>query len=239
MAGLAVKVDQVAALRAARKGQIPDPVMAAALAEVAGADAITVHLRQDRRHIKDRDVRILRSTVQSKLILEMVSTSEMVGVALDIKPERVVLVPAITDEDAAERGLDLIIHSKNIYEIIDTLQSTGISAGVCISADPEQAKLAHQIRAEWVQIHAGRLQAATSRATRRQALDRIIDTVKMARKLRLNIAIGHGLDMRLIKLFKGLTEIDEFSIGQSLIAHALLKGMQGAISDTIDVIRTL
>jgi pyridoxine 5-phosphate synthase len=239
MPSLTIVLDYVACLRQIMTINGPDPVAAAIVAQLAGADGVAVHLREDRRYLQDQDVRLIRQMVDRRLILHMAATSEMVGFALDIKPERVVLVPRITDEGAGDKGLDLIIHSKNIYEIIDTLQSTGISAGVCISADPEQAKLAHQIRAEWVQIHAGHLQAATSRATRRQALDRIIDTVKMARKLRLNIAIGHGLDMRLIKLFKGLSEIDEFSIGQSLIAHALLKGMQGAIGDTIDVIRAL
>jgi pyridoxine 5-phosphate synthase len=177
--------------------------------------------------------------IDRRLILHMAATSEMVGLALDIKPERVVLVPEIGDQGPDERDLDLIIHSKNLFETVDSLQSAGISVGVCIGAEPEQAKLAHQIRAEWVQIHAGRLQAATSRSTQRQELDRIIDTVKMAHKLRLNIAIGHGLDMGLIKLFAGLPEIDEFSIGQNLITRALLNGMQIAVSDTIGLIRTL
>ena len=118
MSGLAVKLDQVAALRAVRKGQIPDPVTAAAVAELAGADGIIVHLYQDRRHIKDRDVRILRSLVQSKLILEMASTSEMVGVALDIKPDLVTLVPEKREEFTSEGGLDLIIHRDDISETV-------------------------------------------------------------------------------------------------------------------------
>ena len=132
-----------------------------------------------------------------------------------------------------------MVHGKHIFEIVDTLQSNGISVGISIPAEPEQAKVAHQIHADWIQIHAGRLRTSTSPASQGKELAHIIDTVKMARKLRLRISIGHGLDDRLIKLFKGVPEIDEFSMGESLIAKALLKGMDSAVRDTIEVIRTL
>jgi pyridoxine 5-phosphate synthase len=239
MPSLTVVLDYVAYLCQIMPVHGPDPAAAAILAQLAGADAIAVHLREDRHYAQDRDVRLIRQVVNVRMILHMAAISEMVGFALDLKPERVVLVPEIGDKIPDERGLDLVIHGKNIIETVDTLQSTGISVSVCIPPEPEQTKLAHQIRAKGVQIHAGRLRAATSAASQRQELDRIIDTVKMAHKLRLNVAIGHGLDSSLIKLFKGLPEIDEFSIGQSLIARALLKGMEGAVSDTIDLIRTL
>ena len=239
MPSLTVVLDSVAALRQTMPDHGPDPVAAAIIAQMAGADGIAVHLREDRKQTQERDVRMIRQLIDKRLILHMATTSEMVGFALDIKPERVVLVPEINDETLRERGLDLVIHSKNIFETIDTLQSTGISVVICIAAEPEQTKLAHQIRASGVQIHAGRLHAAASAAARRQELDRITDTVKMAHKLRLNISIGHGLDFNLIKLFKGLPEIDEFSIGQSLITRALLKGMQSAVSDAIGLIRAL
>ncbi len=239
MPSLTVVVDHVAGLREIMHSASPDPSAAAIVAQLAGADGIAVHLREDHRPIQERDLRLLRHTVQGRLILHMAATSEMMGFALDIKPERVILVPAIQEEAPAEEGLDLIVHSKTIYETVDTLQNNGISVGVCIRAEPEQAKLAHQIRADWVQIHAGRLQSATSPATQGKELDRIIDTVKMAHKLRLHIAVGHGLDYRLVKLLKGLPEIDEFSIGQGLIARAVLKGMGDAVAEMIDVMRSL
>ena len=239
MPSLIVVLDTVAAMRQFMPEHGPDPVAAAIIAQLAGADGIAVRLREDRRYTQERDVRMIRQLVDKGLILHMAATSEMVGFALDIKPERVVLVPEISDEPPGERGLDLIVHSKNIFETVDTLQSTGISVDICMPAEPEQVKLAHQIRASGVQIHAGRLFAAASISNRRQELARITDTVKMAHKLRLKITIGHGLDFNLIKLLKGLPEIDEFSIGQGLITRALLKGMQDAVSGAVDLIRAL
>ena len=238
MPNLTVVLNSVAAMRQSMPDHGPDPTAAAIIAQLSGADGIAIHLREDRRDVQERDVRTIRQLVDRRLILQMAPTSEMVGFALDIKPERVILVPEINQEPTQERVLDLIIHAKNLLETVDTLQSTGISVGICIAAEPEQTKLAHQIRASWVQIHAGRLHAAASAARRGQEMSRITDTVKMAHRLRLKIAIGHGLDLRLLKMFKGLTEIDEFSIGQSLITDALLKGLQTSVCDTIDLIRT-
>jgi pyridoxine 5-phosphate synthase len=143
------------------------------------------------------------------------------------------------DEPMVDTGLDLVVHGKSIFETVDTLQSNGITVGICIPAEPEQAKLAHQLRAEWVQIHAGKLRAATSADAQNRELGHLIDTVKIARKLRLRVAVGNGLDYSLIKLFRGLEEIDEFSIGQSLIARALLKGLDIAIRDMIETTRSL
>ncbi len=239
MPSLTIVLDTVAGMRQIMPEHGPDPAAAAVVAQLAGADGIAVRLREDRRHTQERDVRMIRQLINTGLILHMAATSEMVGFALDIKPERVVLVPEISDETPDGRGLDLIVHSKNIFETVDSLQSTGISVDICIAAEPEQTKLAHQVRASGVQIHVGRLHLAASMSNQRQELDRITDTVKMAHKLRLKISIGHGLNFNLIKLFKGLPEIDEFSIGQSIITRALLKGIPGAISDTIDLIRTL
>lgn len=239
MPSLTVVLDHVAGLRHIMESQIPDPVAAAIMAQLAGADGIAIHMREDRLYVQERDLRLLRQTVRSKLIMHCAPISEMMGFALDIKPERVVLVPQLQEEATTYNGLDLVVHGKDIFETIDTMQSNGISAGISIPAEPEQAKLAHQIGADWIQIHAGKLRAATSPESQNQELARIIDTVKMAQKLRLRISIGHGLDDRLIKLFKGVPEIDEFSMGRSLIAQALLKGMERAVADTIALIRTL
>jgi pyridoxine 5-phosphate synthase len=238
MPSLTVMVDYVAALRQSMQSSTPDPVAAATLAELAGADGIGVYLREDRSYLNERDVRLLRQTLHTRLILLMAPSSEMVGNALEIKPERVVLMPEIRKESPIETGMDLSTQGKVLYEIVDTLQSNNISVGLCIQSDPHQAKLAHQLRADWVLIHAGRLSSANSPQTQRQELNRIVDTVKMASKLRLHIAVGRGLDHRLIKLFKDIHEIDEFSIGRNIIARALLVGLDRAVSDMIALIRT-
>ena len=239
MAGLSVKIDQVAALRASRKSQIPDPVTAATLAEVAGADGIAVHLRQDRRHIKDRDVRILRSIAQSKLILEMASTSEMVGVALDIKPDLVRLVPERREESTADGGLDLIVHRDDIAETVETLQNSGIPVGLLVDPDPEQIKLAHKSNAAEVEVHTGTYCEAKTTQSSHQALLNIVDAVKLAHKLKLRVKAGRGLCYKTIKAFKGIPEIDEFCVGHSIISRAILSGMQRAVEDMIRLIGAL
>lgn len=239
MFNLTVVLDHVAGLRENMRSTTPDPVTAGVLAELAGADGIAVYLREDRRFIQDRDVRLLRNTIQGRLVVHMASSSEMVGIALDIRPERVVLMPAIQEGLPLKRGIDLIVHGKELFETIDSLQTNGISVGICIAPEPEQAQMAHQLRANWIQIHAGRLGESTTPATQRQEMGRIIDTVKMGYKLRLRIAVGHGLDHRLIKLFAGISEIDEFSLGRDLIARAMLLGMDRAVGDTITLLRSM
>jgi len=239
MAGLAVNVDHVATLREARKASYPDPVSAAVLAELAGADGIVVHLREDRRHIQDRDVKIIRKVVQTKLILEMASTSEMVGVALDIKPELVTLVPEKREEITTEGGLDLVVHSNAVAETVATLQHDGIPVSIFIDPDPEQIKLAHKINASMVEIHTGAFCDAPTARRRDRAFSRIVDAVKIAHRLRLGINAGHGLCYNTIKAFKGLSEIDEFSIGHSIISRAVFTGMEKAVKDMLALIKEL
>jgi len=239
MAGLAVNVDHVATLREARKISYPDPVAAAVLAELAGADGIVVHLREDRRHIHDRDVRILRQIVQTKLILEMASNHEMVGVALDIQPDLVTLVPEKREELSTEGGLDLITQNNAIAETVDTLQNSGIP--VCIFIDPnlDQIKLAHKINATMVEIHTGTFCEAKTLKKRNQAFSNIVDTVKFAHKLKIGVNAGHGLCYNTITAFKGLHEIEEFSIGHSIVSRAVLVGMERAVKEMITLIKEL
>ena len=239
MSGLAVKIDCVAALREARKSPFPDPVAAAVLAELAGADGVVVHLREDRRDISDRDVRILRQTIQSKLILEMASTTEMVGMALDIKPDHVTLVPEKREEFSTGGGLDLIVHKDEIREIVDTLQNSGIPVGILIDPEPEQLKQAHRTNAGIVEIHTGTYCEAKTTRTRHRAFLKIVDAVKLAHKLKLNVKAGRRLCYKSIKAFSGLEEIDEFSIGHSIVSRAVLTGMEKAVKDMIDLIREL
>jgi len=239
VSGLAVKIDYVAALREARKSPFPDPVAAAVLAELAGADGVVVHLREDRRDISDRDVRILRQTIQSKLILEMASTTEMVGMALDIKPDHVTLVPEKREEFSTGGGLDLVVHKEEIRETVDTLQNSGIPVGILIDPEPEQLKQAHRTNAGIVEIHTGPYCEAKTTRTRHHAFLKIVDSVKLAHKLKLNVKAGRRLCYKSIKAFSGLVEIDEFSIGHSIVSRAVLTGMEKAVTEMIDLIQAL
>jgi pyridoxine 5-phosphate synthase len=239
MASLTVSLDYVAALRETMHSPTPDPVAAALLADASGADGIGVYLREDHRPIRERDVRLLRQTIHSRLVLFMAPTSEMIGFALEIKPSRVVLMPVLRDDGALDMGMDMVGDGKLISETVDTLQANGIGVGVSVAPEPDQVKLVHQTRANWIHIHAGRLSTADSAALQSQEFSSIVDTVKVAHRLRMHIAVGHGLDYRLIKLFAGLREVDEFSVGQSIVARAVLAGMEVAVRDMVALIRAL
>ena len=239
MAGLAVNVDHIATLRQLRGVSYPDPVAAAVLAELAGADGIVVHLHRDRRHIQDRDVRILRKVVQTKLILEMATTTEMLGIALDIKPNLVTLVPERREEITTEGGLDLVVHKTAVTETVRTLQNSGIPVSIFIDPEPEQLKLAHQSKANLVEIHTGTFCDATTSKKKKQAFSKIVDAIKLSHKLKLGINVGHGICYNTIKAFKGLKEIDEFSIGHSIVSRASLVGMERAVKEMAALIKEL
>lgn len=239
MAQLAVNVDHIATLRQARGVDYPDPVAAAVLAELAGAEGIVVHLREDRRHIQDRDVRLIREIVQTKMILEMGATSEMVGIAMSIKPDLVTLVPEKREEVTTEGGLDLMVHKNAIAESVATLQDSGIPVSIFIDPDPEQIKLAHQINATMIEIHTGAFCDATSTRKRQEAFSQIVDTAKLAYRLKLGVNAGHGLCYHTIKAFKGLREIDEFSIGHSIVSRAALVGMDRAVKEMLALVKSL
>lgn len=239
MAGLAVNVDHIATLRQARGTHYPDPVAAAVIAELAGADGIVAHLREDRRHMQDRDIKLLRQTVKTKLILEMGATPEMTGIALDVKPDLVTLVPEKREELTTEGGLDLLTHKETVAETVDNLQSAGIPVSIFIDPDIEQIKLAHKINADMIEIHTGTFCDETSPSKRDKAFADILNAAKIAAKLRLGVNAGHGICYNSIKEFAGLNEIDEFSIGHSIISRAALVGMEKAVRDMIDLVRQL
>ena len=239
MAGLAINLDHVATLREARKINIPDPVTAAAIVELAGADGVVVHLREDRRHIRDRDVRLLRETIKTRLILEMAATSEMIAIALEIKPSLVTLVPERREELTTEGGLDLHLHKDVVSRAIQDLQKRGIPVSVFVDADPDQIELAHQIDADCVEIHTGTFCDADTQEKRSEAFKRIVKSAKLAHKLKLGVNAGHGLGYQTIKAFKGLSEIDEFSIGHSIIARAVFVGLDRAAREMIALIKGL
>ncbi len=239
MAHLAVNVDHVATLRNARGINYPEPVAAAIAAETAGAEGIVVHLREDRRHIKERDVRLLKEVVQSKLILEMAATSEMLGIALDIKPDAVTLVQEKREELTTEGGLDLITHENPIRQAVSTLKNAGIAVCIFIDPDLDQIKVAHKIDADMIEIHTGAFCDATTEATRQREFSRIVDAAKIGTKLKLEVNAGHGICYKTIKAFKGLDEINEFSIGHSIVSRAILTGMEQAVRDMKQLILDL
>lgn len=239
MPGLAVNIDHIATLREARGVDSPDPVSAAAIVELAGADGVVVHLREDRRHIKDRDVQILRQTVKTRLILEMAATSEMVAIAAEIKPDLVTLVPEKREELTTEGGLDLHLHKDPVSDAIKTLHKAEIQVSIFVDPDLDQVKLAHHIDADYVEIHTGAFCDAENPRVRHETFERIVNSVKLAHKLRLGVNAGHGLGYQTIKAFKGLYEIDEFSIGHSIIARAVMVGLDRAVREMYSLIREL
>ena len=239
MARLAVNINHIATLRNVRMVSYPDPIAAAILAELAGAEGIEVHLREDRRHIQDADLKILRSVVQTKLIMKMASTNEMVGIALDIKPDVATLVPERREESTTQGGLDLIVHKNEVAETVKTLQNNGIPASVLIDPDPDQVKIAHQIGVDLVDIHTGTFCESKTSKSKQQAFSSIVDTVKLAHKLKIGVNAGYGLCYNTIKAFKGLREIDEFSIGYSIISRAVLVGMESAVREMVALIKDL
>ncbi len=239
MAGLTVSINQIAVLRENGKSGEPNPASAAILAELAGADGIACHLREDRRHVQELDVRLLRNMVQGKLILKMAATSEMVGIALDIRPDAVILVPEDNETIDAVEGLDLIVQTKAISETIGALQNNGITAGVFIDPEPEQIKLAHQNGAETIELHTGTFCEAIGKDQRNRAFSKIMDAVKLAKRLKVKISVGSGFDYNTIKAFRGLSEIDEFTIGHSIVSRAVLVGMDRAVREMKKLIDSL
>ena len=239
MAKLAVNVDHVATLRQARGVSYPEPVAAAIAAETAGADGIVVHLREDRRHINERDVILLRKIVSSKLILEMGATSEMLGLALDVKPDYVTLVPEKREELTTEGGLDLVTHENHIREAVSTLKNSGIPVCLFIDPDLDQIRFAHKIDADMIEIHTGAFCDATTENQKEKEFSRIIDAAKIGTKLKLEVNAGHGICYNSIKAFAGLDEINEFSIGHSIIARSILTGLEQAVRDMKELIARL
>ena len=239
MAQLAVNVDHIATLREARKASYPDPVTAAVTAEIAGADGIVVHLRGDRRHIQERDVALLRKIVQTKLILEMAATKEMLKIALKIRPDLVTLVPETKEEVSTEGGLDVITHQENTRAAIATLQDSNIPVSIFIDPDETQIKKAHELGSDMVEIHTGSYCDAPTENEKADEFSRIIHAANIAHTLGLGVNAGHGLCYHTIKRFQGHLVIDEFSIGHSIVARASITGMDQAVRDMVNLVKEL
>jgi pyridoxine 5-phosphate synthase len=237
MAKLSVNVDHVATVRQARLGAEPDPVTAADLAELAGCHGIIVHLREDRRHIQDRDVEILRKTLKTRLNLEMAATEEMIKIARRIKPDISCLVPEKRAELTTEGGLDAAGQQKAIIRAVRSLQDAGIVVSLFIDADKKQIKAARDAGAEFIEIHTGHYADALTEKQHDIEFARIVAGIKYASSLGLRVNVGHGLNYRNTQRLVPLQEIEEYSIGHSIIARAVLVGMERAVREMLELIQ--
>lgn len=237
MAKLGLNVDHIATVRQARGGIEPDPVTAAAMGELAGAEGITIHLREDRRHIQDRDLEILRRTVKTKLNLEMAATQEMVRVALKTKPEQVTLVPEKRQELTTEGGLDVIINLKSITDAVKRLRDGGIVVSLFVDPNQEQIKSASKSGADYIEIHTGAYAEAVNWKDQERELSAIDTSIKLARKVGLGVNAGHGLNYVNIKALAAIGGIEEYNIGHSIIARAMLVGLDRAVKDMVELIK--
>ena len=237
MTQLAINVDHIATIRQARGGVEPDPVAAAAICEMAGAAGIVVHLREDRRHIQDRDVRLLRETVKTRLNLEMGANKEIIGIALDIKPDMVTLVPEKRQELTTEGGLDVAAQKKTLAKTIDKMNKAGIPVSLFIDADVRQIKAAHEIGATFVEIHTGRYCDAASEKLRDQEFQTIAAMAEEAYQTGLRVFAGHGLDYQTTARIAALDTIEELSIGHAVISRAAFTGLDRAVRDMLTIVR--
>ncbi len=237
MARLGVNIDHVATIRQARGGMEPDPVAAAAIAELAGADGITIHLREDRRHIQDRDLKLLRQTVKTRLNLEMAASEEMVGIALAVKPNMCTLVPEKRQELTTEGGLDVRLNMDLVTDAVERLQDGGIPVSLFIDPDPDQVKAANKVGADYIEIHTGAFAGAKNWKIEEEELRKIENAIKLATKLGLGVNAGHGLNYSNIRKVAALGGIVEFNIGHSIISKAVLVGLDRAVRDMVDLVK--
>ena len=237
MLTLGVNIDHIATIRQARRTVEPDPVAAAVLAELAGADGITVHLREDRRHIQYRDVYVLRQTVRTHLNLEMAPTDAMMAIALDIKPNYVTLVPEKREEVTTEGGLDVVGQIQRMTEIVTNLQGAGIPVSLFIDADVAQINAAASTRAKFIELHTGRYADAKDEASREKELTMLARGCEQALAAGLRVNAGHGLTYWNVYPVACLKGMEELNIGHSIISRAVLVGLERAVKEMKQAMR--
>lgn len=237
MKRLGVNVDHVATLREARKGKLPDPVAAAVAAEMAGADGIVCHLREDRRHIKDKDLYILKEVVKTHLNLEMAATDEMIRRALEVVPDMVTLVPERREEITTEGGLDVVSEFEWIEEVVTQLRNHNIVVSLFIDPDIEQIKAAAECKADYIELHTGPYANAEDLGTMMDELERLRSMAMAAAKLNLGVSAGHGLNYHNVREIVQIEQIEELNIGHSIIAKAVMVGMERAVREMLEIIR--
>jgi len=231
MLELGVNIDHIATVRQARRTVEPDPVWAAALAELGGADGITVHLREDRRHIQDRDVNLLRETVRCKLNLEMACAEEIIKIACNLRPGQATLVPERREEVTTEGGLDVVSQPEVIRKIVKRLQDKGIVVSLFLDPDPKQIEAGLKTSCDAVEIHTGCYALAETETKRNVELQRIQTAGKMIHSMGLRLHAGHGLTYHNVLPIASISNMRELNIGHSIIARALMVGMKEAVSE--------
>jgi len=233
---LAVNIDHVATLRQARKASEPEPVLAALLAEQAGAHGIVCHIRGDRRHIQERDLRLLRQVIKTRLNLEMAATPEMLAIARKIKPDLVSLVPESPNEVTTQGGLDVITHQKNLTEFIRQLKKAGIRVSIFVDAEEDQINACREVGADLVEINTGEYAEAHNGKEMKQELEKVKKAASLSINLGLEVHAGHGLDYHNVKPIVEIKEISELSIGFAIIARAVLVGLPQAVKEMVSLL---
>lgn len=230
MVELGVNIDHVATLRQARRGDQPDPVAAAVLAELGGADSITIHLREDRRHIQDRDLRVLRQTVSTRLNLELACSKEVLDIAIEVKPDQATLVPERREEVTTEGGLDILCDTPRVAEAVKRLQAHGIFVSLFLDPEEDQIRAAAGLGVEAVELHTG--QYALERGEkRRHQLQRLQQASSLIRQLGMQLHAGHGLDYQNVQAVAAIAEMHELNIGHSIVSRSVMVGMREAVSE--------
>jgi pyridoxine 5-phosphate synthase len=237
MADLCINVDHIATIRQARGGTEPDPVLAAGLVELAGADGIVVHLREDRRHIQDRDVRLLRQVVKTRLTLEMAATDEMIGIASEIKPDIVTLVPEKRQELTTEGGLDVVGLEASVKDAVSRLHDAGIPVSLFVDPEEDQIFASGRTGAECIEIHTGRYADAPNQEEEEKEFEQIVKMAEVASDLGLRVHAGHGLNYQNTGRLAAVSDIVEFSIGHAVVARASLVGMERAVQEMLAIVK--
>ena len=236
MTSLGVNIDHVAGVRQARMTNEPDPVQMAFLAELGGADGITIHLREDRRHIQERDLAILRETIKTRLNLEMAATQEMLDLALKIKPDMITLVPEKREEITTEGGLDIVANKEKLKIFVDKIQSAGIPISLFVDPIFSQLEASSNISVRWVELHTGSY-ALSSWKNQSLEFSKIKEGVIKARNLGLRVNAGHGLTYQNVEPIASIQGIEELNIGHTIISRALAIGLQEAVKEMKEIIR--
>ena len=238
MIRLGVNIDHVATLRQARRALEPDPLHAAVLALLGGADGITIHLREDRRHINDRDVRLLRQTVTNILNLELSVADEIVGIACEVKPDQATLVPERREELTTEGGLDVVTHQNAVAKAMERLQKAGIAVALFIDPDIRQIEIAKVLGAKAIEIQTARYSEAKTHETRLIELNALQESTEFAKQVGLNVHMGHGLNYENVYAVAQIPGVEEFNIGHSIVSRAVLVGMERAVREMKEAIRS-
>jgi pyridoxine 5-phosphate synthase len=231
MIQLGVNIDHVATVRQARRTNEPDPVWAAALAEMGGADGITLHLREDRRHISDRDLRILRETVTVKLNLEMACEPAILEIACDVKPDQATLVPEKREEITTEGGLDLLGNRDRVAHAVESLRQTGVSVSLFLDPDPRQIEEAARLKVDAVELHTGQYALAVQATEREKELENLKKMGVLIRQAGMTLHAGHGLTYRNVRPIAAIEGMHELNIGHSIVARAIMVGFEQAVRE--------